>query len=298
MILNGLKYSFRLKKKTNLIILFISSLCFIAKTQTTNTAMGCFVIKANVGVFYDNDEKRLSRGNPNYNYEVGKYGPPVPYASFTQIFGKPNVFIGNEIDYYFPRSNFFGINIGLAYSYDKTYYTHNSHDRKNNFYTNSFIDINGSGSFNNNMIKLVFGLNFNTKSGFNFYLQILNPEVRIIKDCKSIVTHNTYNGYYKSVYGQDYQLRDSTSTLVSSETKNFEFTNYKTGANFSIAFASLIGVEQKFKIGKLNYVAGASAAFSALEWYAIYRVHFGICLVVLNLYQVYLGINYFNPKKS
>lgn len=68
---------------------------------------------------------------------------------------------------------------------------------------------------------------------------------------------------------------DSTSTLVSTETKNFEFKNYKTGANFSIIFHSLIGIEQKFKIGKLNYVAGASAAFIALEWFAIYRVHFG-----------------------
>ena len=262
--------------KTNLIIITISFLGFICKAQTTNTATGCFVIKANAGVFYDNDEKRLSRGNPNYDDHYTSNGGRTIY--FDQTYGKPIIFPGTEIDYYFNRNSFFGINVGLAYSYDKTYYKYQSSKYINGYYLTSNYRIEngtGTGSLKNHLFKFVYSFNFNTKWGLNIYIQPLNPEVRIIRDGPSTSKQNIFDGYrYTTGVNKG---RDSATILVSSEVKDIKYFNYATHVDFSIAFPSLIGLEQKFKIGKLNYVAGASAAFSALEWYAIYRVHFGIC---------------------
>lgn len=248
--------------------------------QKENSSNGYFVIKANAGAFYDYELNRFKKANPNYR-DVNKYRPPNNnIVNLNQVFNKPFIFPGAEISYYMPRDNFFGLNIGIAYSYDITYYSLYSRFQNGNIRTIG----SGYGNLKNNMIKFVCGFNFNSKSGFNFHLQPLNPEIRSIKDGKSLISYSTYDITYSKpifTYGASgavsLSVTDSLSTLISTEVKSYEYRNYQTGS-ISISFPTLVGIEKKFRISKIDFVAGISAAFSILESSQIYRVHFGICL--------------------
>jgi hypothetical protein len=249
-------------------------------SQSGNSSNGYFVFKVNSGFFIDSDGKRFEHGNPAFEQEeAGLRCRTGKVISLKQDWSKNFVFPGGEITYYLPRDNFFGFNIGIAYSYDKTYCSYFSHESVR-VSSNQFRAVigRGEGVLNNRMFKLIFGFNFITKGGFNFYFQPLNPEIRFIKNGKSTVTFDTYEGYYFSGGNNGHcSPADSTYDLVATERKNFEYYNYRTGSNRSIAFPTLIGIEQKFKINKISCVAGLSGAFSILEWYSIYRLHIGVC---------------------
>ncbi len=236
------------------------------------------MFKANLGLFYDYDGNRLKHGDQNYDLPSGGKSPAPHYFSAKQTSFKPNIFPGAELSFYIKKYIF-----GLAFSYDKTYfqYSYNEHrgvgylSNKAGSITN---DIYGQGNscFSNYMFKFIYGFNYNTKFGLNIYIQPLNPELRLIRNGKYTVTSDTYNNYFlKSVVSP---FNDSISTVkVDSETLDINFVNYKTNVNYSIALPTLIGVEQKFKLGKLTYVAGASVNASLFEWYLIYRAHIGVC---------------------
>lgn len=259
-----------------LAFLFLFNLSSFSQDQ--NSSNGYFVVKANTGFFIDDDHKRLVRGNPGYDY-IGVRNYQGPFSDYSQQGPVVSIFPGCEIDYYLNRNNFFGFNVGFAYSYDKTYYSFGSGQTITNGSSESYFLISGSGkgSLKNNMFKLAFGFSFNSKKGLNFYIQPLNPEIRCIRNGRSSATYETKEVLRSKKINNDGSRSDSTYTIVSTETKNHEFVNYKTRSNISIAFPTLIGIEQKFKINRINYVVGISGAFSILEWYSIYRIHFGIC---------------------
>lgn len=249
-------------------------------SQKENSSNGYFVIKANAGAFKDDETIRFNNCNPDFmRVENGLRCGSGKYIGLQQKLNKTFVFPGGEINYYLPRAKFFGLNIGLSYSYDKTLFNFYSSDRVSNV-SNKFTEIRGEGigSLNNHMLKLTFGFNFNSSGGFNFYFQPLNPELRFIRSGPSNITYSTYEGYYSSKV--DYQHcspPDSAVSLISTESKKFEYVNYKYSGNFSIAFPTLIGIEQKFKIKKITYLAGISYATSFLEGYTVFRFYFGVC---------------------
>ncbi len=260
-------------KQITIVLLF--SIIANCKAQTDNKADEYFVFKANLGLFYDYDGNRLKHGDQNYNWQGGKY-PPTNYIKVKQPTYKPNLFPGAELCYYTKKYA-----VGLAFSYDRTYYSYSYYSTElvGSFTNGSITKKNygeGNGSLSNSMFKFIYGFNFNTKFGLNVYVQPLNPELRLIRNGKYTVTSDTYNNYFlKSVVSP---FNDSISTVkVDSETLDINFVNYKTNVNYSIALPTLIGVEQKFKLGKLTYVAGASVNASLFEWYLIYRAHIGVC---------------------
>jgi hypothetical protein len=262
-----------------ILLILISQL---SKAQTKNSSNGYICIKANVASFKDNDYKRFSHGNPNYDAaEKGYFSHGVGTEKiYSQINNKPFISFGSELDYFFNRYNFFGFNIGIAYSYDKTFYNFKSSpnlDSRYYYLYPSFRELgNGDGSFTNHMFKFVWGLNFNFKFGLTLFIQPLNPEFRSIVEKNDDFTFTTYQ-YFKYKAGKNAGY-DSASVYVSEVKREEDFVNYKTRFNYnSIAFPTSVGLEQKFKIGKLKYVAGASATISLLEQYVVYRAHIGIC---------------------
>lgn len=198
---------------------------------------------------------------------------------YTQTNHKPFVYLGGEIDYYLCRYSFFGFSIGGAYSFDKTYYNFRSYLNYDSRQIRSLptnVNGSGSGSFSNHMFKFVWGLNFNFNFGLNILIQPLNPEFRSIQENNDFFIYKTYKNY--PYYTGNMVGYDSVSVLVGEEKRKEDFKNYKTGFNYcGISFPSTFGIEQKFKIGKLKYVAGVSASISLLEQYIIYRAHIGFC---------------------
>jgi len=260
-----------------IIVFCLISFTFFSQPITNDSKDGYLSLKINIGFFIDNDDKRFE----NASIKPSSVNYPLPVLSFGQSNYSPTIFPGLELNYYFERNNFFGMNIGFAYSYDKTNYSYFFSDYKylgelipQKQYTKKIGYGQGSGILNNHLVKFIYGFNFNTKIGLNVYIQPLNPEFRSIYS-KYSVNYDTYNTYVHTT-GTNIG-KDSVSILVSSETKKLDFVNNKTHLNFSIAFPSLIGIEQKFKIGKYDYLAGISGSVSLLEWYAVFRAHIGVC---------------------
>ncbi|MBA2610389.1 MAG: hypothetical protein H0U95_00355 [Bacteroidetes bacterium] len=267
-----------MKVEVFLAFLFLFSLNFLSQNQ--NLSNGYFVIKTNASCFIDYDQQRYDHGNPNYkSLGSGSRGFQEPFLIYTQLKPLRSYFPGGEINYYLSRDNFFGINVGLAFSYDQTFYSVSSTKK---IYTGSSesyqrINANGKGCLLNKMFKFVYGFNFNSKGGFNFCIQPINPEFRFIKTGNSFITNETLEVLLSKKVNSYGARLDSTSTVISSERTDIQFMNYKTRSNVSISFPTLFGIEQKFKMKKINYVAGLSASFSFLETYAVFRVYFGIC---------------------
>ncbi len=257
------------------LIIFFSNCRCIA--QQSNSSNGFIVIKVNASIFKDNDDKRFE----NAGIKPTSVNYPLPILTFAQNNYKLAIFPGVELDYYFPRSKFVGMNIGITYCNSKTNYDFFYKDQiyvgnviPQKEYTQKIGYGVGNGVLKNQIFKFIYGFNFNTKFGLNIFLQPLNPEFRFYSS-KYSVSYSTYNTYLYTAGTNT--GKDSTSILVNTEIKSIDFQNYKTHINASIAFPSLIGVEQKFKIGKLTYLAGASVAASFLEQYVIYRAHIGVC---------------------
>lgn len=269
------KIKWRMKKYLIVLLFFLFSVSF---SQTSNISNGYFVFKINGSYFKDRDGSRLKNGNSLYKPATTKCRTGQ-YIQLEQDLSKSAIYPGAELSYHLARSSYYGFSFGVCYSYDRTWFSYASNERisisEKQFQVKSG---KGTGSLSNNMYKFSFGFNFHTSFGLSFYFQPANPELRIIKDKNSVITVETYDGFYAgptNIYSC--YRKDSIIVLSSTETEEFSFYNYRTKLNLSIAFPTLLGVEQKFKVNKINCVSGVSFAFSGLESYYVFRLYLGIC---------------------
>ncbi|MBA3663567.1 MAG: hypothetical protein H0W61_05075 [Bacteroidetes bacterium] len=167
--------------------------------------------------------------------------------------------------------------IGASYSFNETFYSYGSSKRTTKPGTQyEYVREEGTGScaLKNHRFKFIFGIHFSTQFGFKFYIQPLNPELRIIGG-NSKISKNVYEGFsFKRPQGYYGAPSDSTSTLIKTESRVFDFNG--TGPVATIAFPTTIGFEQNIRLKKQLFVVGINSSFSAIEKYIVARFYIGI----------------------